>query len=181
MVTDWKFTSRILGDNRLDVLSRPFFPELLITVHQSVQRNLINHPSEQQFKWNGILTWSAGLTALCWLFVKWKKWPCSRRCESNLTCTNTGWRWLDYLSPRDIPFSHSAKIHTPHVCWISRSDPLEFQIGQLTTLGLRQIAYIRFRNVEFSRVRKIAKSDYWLRHVSLSVFLSFCTEQLGSH
>jgi len=58
---------------------------------------------------------------------------------------------------------------------------LEFQFGQLTTLGLQQITYIRFRNVEFSRVQKIAKSNDWLRHVSLSVFLSFCMEQLGSH
>jgi hypothetical protein len=28
VVTDWEFTSRILDDNRRDVLSGPFFPEL---------------------------------------------------------------------------------------------------------------------------------------------------------
>jgi len=31
------------------------------------------------------------------------------------------------------------------------------------------------------RVRKIANSDYWLRHVCPSVLPSICTKQLGSH
>jgi hypothetical protein len=33
----------------------------------------------------------------------------------------------------------------------------------------------------FRRIREVAKSDYWLHHVCMSVRPSVCMEQLGVH
>jgi hypothetical protein len=41
-------------------------------------------------------------------------------------------------------------------------------------------SWIYLSGTVFRRVRKIARSDYWLRHVCLSVRPFVCMEQIGS-
>jgi len=52
---------------------------------------------------------------------------------------------------------------------------------RLTVMSWNDTWLDSFERIIFRRVRNIAKCNYYLRHVSKPVCLSFRVEQLGSH